>query len=113
MSTMDGSSRRWAAASPSGGDVAYRMQSLTYRPVEVGLDESVPFGVLFRLWLGAAISAVIVWMVFVVILLLTVAGGSGTLESARKIVVAGLLVSVAAFFVVLLGSGTDEPIDEW
>jgi hypothetical protein len=110
----------WAAAGPGGGDTAYRTQSLKYTPIELSLDESVPWQVLFRLWLTAAVVSWIVFMVFFLLWLIT--GGAkssntdafGTSSSPNfGLVAIGALVSFIVFWIVLLLSRLPEPIAEW
>jgi NADH:ubiquinone oxidoreductase subunit 6 (subunit J) len=111
--------RQWAAAGPNGGDVAYRMQSLTYKPIELSLDESVSLATLLRLWLWAFLASAVVWVFFFVIWML-VAASSDTTESSfsdgipgQGVLTVGAVLSFVVFWVVLLASRIDEPIDEW
>ncbi|MEV4823237.1 adhesin [Micromonospora sp. NPDC049274] len=109
--------RQWATAGPSSGDVAYRMQGLRYGGVELPLDESVPAMVIFRLWIGAAVSAFAVWMLFA-FLGIMVAIGSESSSLSGDSAASGLfylasILSFAVFWVVLLASKVDEPIAEW
>ena len=112
--------RPWAAAGPGGGDTAYRTQSLKYTPVELSLDESVPFMVLFRLWLSAAVISWIVFMIFVLLWLFT--GGAKTSSTDAfgnsngpniALLSVGALISFIMFWIVLLFSRIPEPIAEW
>ena len=112
--------RPWAAAGPGGGDTAYRTQSLKYTPIELGLDESVPFQVLLRLWLSAVVVSWIVFIVFVLLWLFTGGASSSSTDtfgnSTRPnigLLSVGALVSFLVFWVVLLFSRVPEPIAEW
>jgi uncharacterized protein YbjQ (UPF0145 family) len=115
--TSEAGGRRWAAAGPGGGDVAYRMQSLGYRPVEIALDESVSIWTLFRLWLWAILAWFAVLVFFGVIFVIVYFSSdpdpfSGNTPGAG-IWIAGNVFSFVAFWVVLLASRIDEPIGEW
>ena len=109
----------WAAAGPGGGDTAYRTQSLKYTPIELSLDESVPFQVLFRLWLSAVVVSWIVFMIFFLLWLFT-GGARSTTDAFGQsngpdiaLLSVGALVSFVAFWFVLLFSRLPEPIAEW
>jgi len=109
--------RQWATVGPGSGDVAYRMQGLRYGGVELALDESVSVLTVLRLWVGAAVSAFVVWTVFAFLAVL-VAIGSDTPSFSGEIPGSGLfllgsILSFVVFWVVLLVSRIDEPIAEW
>jgi hypothetical protein len=112
--------RPWAAAGPGGGDTAYRTQSLKYTPVELSLDESVPFMTLFRLWLSAVVVSWIVFMIFVLLWLFTGGAKSSSTDAFGNsngpniaLLSVGALISFIMFWVVLLFSRIPEPIAEW
>lgn len=112
--------RPWAAAGPGGGDTAYRTQSLKYTPIELSLDESVPFQVLFRLWLSAVVVSWIVFMIFVLLWLFTGGAKSSSTDAFGNsngpniaLLSVGALISFIMFWVVLLFSRIPEPIAEW
>jgi hypothetical protein len=112
--------RPWAAAGPGGGDTAYRTQSLKYTPIELSLDESVPFMTLFRLWLSAVVVSWIVFMIFVLLWLFTGGAKSSSTDAFGNsngpnigLLSVGALISFIMFWVVLLFSRIPEPIAEW
>ncbi|BCJ41330.1 hypothetical protein GCM10010168_89100 [Actinoplanes ianthinogenes] len=112
-----GEPRQWATAGPGSGDVAYRMQGLKYAGVELALDESVSAWAIFRLWLGAALSAFVVWLVFAFFGVLLAINSEPSVfsdnSSGSGLFTIGGLLSFAVFWVVLLASKVDEPIAEW
>src|SRR5262249_42323194 len=110
----------WAAAGPGGGDTAYRTQSLKYTPIELSLDESVPFQVLLRLWLTAIVVSWIVFVVFILLWLFTGGANSSRTDAFGQstgpnfgLLSVGILVSFVVFWIVLLLSRLPEPIAEW
>lgn len=110
----------WGAVGPGGGDAAYRTQSLKYTPIELSLDESVPFQVLLRLWLTAIVVSWIVFVVFILLWLFTGGAKSSSTDAFGQssgpnlgLLSAGALVSFVVFWVVLLISRLPEPIAEW
>ena len=115
MSSMSGS--RWAATAPGGGDVAYRMQSLTYKPIELGLDEGVPLLTLVRLFVWAFLASLAVSVFFGVLFLIAYLASDPNPFTGQtpggSILIVGYVLSFIAFWVVLLGARIDEPIAEW
>ncbi|GIF16580.1 adhesin [Actinoplanes teichomyceticus] len=109
--------RQGTALGPGHGDVAYRMQGLRPGPVETGLDSSVPAGTLLRLWLWAAVPALLVWAVFTFLALLVHAASEPSLFSddtpADALFSAGSLLAVIVFWTVLLAARMDEPVTQW
>lgn len=117
----------WAAAGPGGGDIAYRTQSLKFVPMELSLDESVPWRSLLALFMRAFIVAFAVYLPFFFLAFigfiswLGSQGGGGFDDSSNGSPGSGLMtmgwlgvfVSSAVFWVVLLLSQTEEPIAEW
>jgi hypothetical protein len=110
----------WAAAGPRGGDTAYRTQSLKYTPIELSLDESVPFLQILWLYLTACAVSWIVFVLFGVLWMLT--GGASSASAGLPgessgpnfgLLTVGGLVSFIVFWVVLLLSRSPEPIAEW
>ncbi|HEY3867674.1 MAG TPA: hypothetical protein VGM10_04970 [Actinocrinis sp.] len=107
----------WARPS-SGGDIAYRIQTLRHQEVELGLDETVRPLVLFWLWLRAAIISVTVNVLFVFLWLIveraTLANTAGTgTGPSLGILEFGSLLSFVLYWVILLFSSVEEPIAEW
>jgi hypothetical protein len=110
----------WAAAGPRGGDTAYRTQSLKYTPIELSLNEAVPFMVVLRLFLTALVLSWIVFIIFVALWLVT-GGASSTsvgplgVSSGPNLglLQVGSLVSSIVFWVILLLNRFPEPIAEW
>src|SRR4051812_35591691 len=106
-----------SALGPGNGDVAYRMQSLRHTPAEPGPDDSVPAGTLLRLWLSAAVPALIVWAAFAFLALFVFAVsepnafGDGT--PGDEVLAVGSLLSFGIFWLVLLSARIDEPLGEW
>nr|WP_221380625.1 adhesin [Actinoplanes polyasparticus] len=111
MSTTE--NKRWAAAGPAGGDVPYRIRSLGYGAIEMKLSESVPLAALFKLWLIAAVSSVVVFMFFLVIWVAAFADSAAEGDAKLGVLSTGTFLAFATFWAVLLLSRTDEPIDEW
>jgi hypothetical protein len=103
--------------SVAGGDIAYRMQTLTYRPVETGLDDGVPLATLVRLfvWAWAAsflVSAVVFAFFEIVYLLSPTSPDDNGLPHAGSLLI-WLVVTFVVFWLVLLAARIDEPIAEW
>lgn len=115
----------WAAAAPSGGDSAYRAQSLRFMPIELTLDESVSWQALFGLWLRAFVASLLVFAIFGFfgIIALVASLGSSSNDSYGSsssrggsgftIIGIGYFLSFIVFWVVLLLSRADEPVAEW
>ncbi|WP_436528148.1 adhesin [Actinoplanes sp. HUAS TT8] len=105
------------ALGPGNGDVAYRMQGLRHNPVELGLDESVPVWTLLRLWLSAAVPALVVWAVFAFLALFVRAVSEPNAFSENtpgdEVFAIGSLLSFIIFWVVLLSARVDESVAEW
>jgi hypothetical protein len=103
--------------STTGGDVAYRMQTLRYRPVEIGLDEGVPLATLVRLFVWAFVASFLVSVVFFVLFVVVyLFSDTGPLDSdmpGSGLLLIGSVLSFVAFWLVLLGARVDEPIAEW
>jgi uncharacterized protein YbjQ (UPF0145 family) len=103
--------------STTGGDLAYRMQTLRYRPVEIGLDEGVPLTTLVRLFVWAFVTSFLVSVVFFVLFAIVYAfSDTGPFDTALPgsgLLLAGSVLSFLAFWVVLLVARIDEPIAEW
>ncbi|MGI5244988.1 adhesin [Dactylosporangium sp. CA-139066] len=122
MTSTDALGGRWAAAGPSGEDIAYRTQSLRFGGMELALDESVPFRTLFRLWLYAALAAGTVWLFFTLLAFVSLLGGAQTasrtgdtsgLSGSGTLVEVGWFLSFVVFWVVLLLTKLQEPVAEW
>jgi len=98
-------------------DTAYRMQTLRYRPVEVGLDEGVPLTTLVRLFVSAIVASFLVSIVFFVLFAIVYAfsdtSSFDTSLPGSGFLLAGTVFSFIAFWLVLLGARVDEPIAEW
>ncbi|GIF04719.1 adhesin [Actinoplanes siamensis] len=105
------------AYGPGNGDVAYRMQGLRHTPVETGLDAPATVGAILRLWLWAAIPAVVVWAVFAFLALLVYAASEPSLFSGSSpgdgLLSVGSLLAFIVFWVVLLSARVTEPVAEW
>jgi hypothetical protein len=103
--------------STTGGDVAYRMQTLRYRPVEIGLDEGVPLATLVRLFVWAFVASflvsVVFFVLFAVVYLFSDTGSLDTDVPGSGLLLIGSVLSFVAFWLVLLGARVDEPIAEW
>jgi uncharacterized protein YbjQ (UPF0145 family) len=103
--------------STTGGDIAYRMQTLRYRPVEIGLDEGVPLTTLVRLFVWALVTSFLVSVVFFVLFAIVyVFSDTGPFDTGLPgsgLLLAGSVLSFVAFWLVLLGARIDEPIAEW
>lgn len=131
MNTQPGSAQGvgggWAAAGPAGGDTAYRTQSLKFVPMELSLDESVPWRSLLALFMRAFIVSFVVYLPFLflgfiglVVWIGSLGGDTGFDDSSgnpggglMSMAWLGVFVSSAVFWVVLLLSQTEEPIAEW
>ncbi|AEV87206.1 Major cell-surface adhesin PAc [Actinoplanes sp. SE50] len=102
---------------PGNGDVAYRMQSLRHGPAEPVLDRGVPAGTLLRLWLWAAVPALIVGAVFgFLALVLFAVSGPGLSDGTTPgdgMLSAGSMLGFIVFWTVLLAVRIDEPVGEW
>jgi uncharacterized protein YbjQ (UPF0145 family) len=98
-------------------DSAYRMQTLRYRPVEIGLDEGVPLTTLVRLFVWAFVASFLVSVVFFVLFAIVYtfsdAGPFDTGLPGSGLLLTGSVLSFVAFWLVLLGARIDEPIAEW
>lgn len=112
----------WAAAGPGGGDIAYRTQSLKFLPMELALDESVPWRSLLALYLRAAVISFLVFLPFFLIAFIGFISyvsslGSSDSDGSGGAFIAfgwlGVLISGIVFWIVLLFSQTEEPIAEW
>ncbi len=105
------------ALGPGNGDIAYRMQGLRHSPVELGLDESVPVWTLARLWLSAAVPALVVWAVFTFLALFVHAVSEpGVFDDSTpgdEVFAIGSLLSFVVFWMVLLSARVDESVAEW
>jgi hypothetical protein len=103
--------------STTGGDVAYRMQTLRYRPVEIGLDEGVPLTTLVRLFVWAFVASFLVsvlfFVLFAIVYLFSDTGPLDTDLPGSGLLLIGSVLSFVAFWLVLLGARVDEPIAEW
>jgi uncharacterized protein YbjQ (UPF0145 family) len=103
--------------STTGGDIPYRMQTLRYRPVEIGLDEGVPLATLVRLFVWAFVASFLVSVVFfalfAIVYLLSDPGPFDSGVPGSGLLLAGSVLSFVAFWLVLLGARADEPIAEW
>ena len=114
---------RWTTAGPADDDIAYRTQSLKFSGIELALDESVPFKVLWRLWGYAALAASMVFLVFALLALITLIGGVGSADSVDEgtsaVLGGGLLINLGwflsfiVFWLVLLLTKIQEPVAEW
>ncbi|MFF0379763.1 adhesin [Actinoplanes missouriensis] len=117
MSMPGEAPRQPSPVGPGSGDVAYRMQGLRYGGIELGFDESVSTWTIVRLWLGAAVSAFLVWAVFAFLGVLVTLGSEPSIFSGNNpgggLFTIGSLLSFAVFWLVLLASRVDEPIAEW
>jgi hypothetical protein len=103
--------------SAAGGDIAYRMQTLTYRPVEAGLDEGVPLLTLVRLFVWAfltssLVSVVVFALLDVIYLFFPIDRYDDGLPSGGALLIWAVL-TFAAFGLVLLAARIEEPIAEW
>ena len=103
--------------SVAGGDIAYRMQTLTYRPVETGLDDGVPLATLVRLfvwaWAASFLVSAVVFVFFEVVYLLSPSDpeDNGLPHSGPLLI--WVVLTFVAFWLVLLAARIDEPIAEW
>ncbi|TDB75298.1 hypothetical protein E1264_40045, partial [Actinomadura sp. KC216] len=129
MTTQPGTAQGgggWAAAGPRGGDIAYRTQSLKFVPMELSLDESVPWRSLRSLFMRAFIVSFAVYLPFFFlafigfVVWLGSQGGSGFEDSdgssgtgLMSMGWLGVFIASAVFWLVLLLSQTEEPIAEW
>ncbi|MFI1996586.1 adhesin [Actinoplanes sp. NPDC020271] len=102
---------------PGHGDIPYRMQGLRHQPVELGLDESVPVRTLARLWLSAAVPALVVWAVFGFLALFVLAvsdrGPTSDGTPGGEVFAIGSLLSFLVFGTVSLSARVDESLAEW
>jgi len=98
-------------------DIAYRMQTLRYRPVEIGLDEGVPLATLVRLFVWAFVASFLVSAVFFALFAVVYAfSDTSDVDSGRPgsgLLLAGSMLSFLVFWLVLLAARVDEPIAEW
>src|SRR3954471_10683025 len=101
---MTGGPQRSAA----GGDIAYRMQTLTYRPVETGLDDGVPLTTLVRLFVWAFVSSFLVSAVvlvfFEIVYMFSADGPQDNGLPRSGSLLTWLVVTFAAFWLVLLAA---------
>lgn len=112
---------QWAAASIGGGDVAYRTQSLKFLPIELTLDESVPWRVIWSLLLRAGGTGLAIFLGFALVGLIAGANKPryeyGTFGSSGNAIddylSVGLFFGIIAFVVIFFFSATSEPISEW
>lgn len=106
-----------SALGPGNGDVAYRMQGLRHTRAETGPDDSVPAGTLLRLWLSAAVPALIIWAAFAFLALFVFAvsepNAFGDSTPGDEVLAIGSLLSFIVFWLVLLSARVDEPLGEW
>ena len=114
----------WAGAGPAGDDTAYHTQTLKFTGMELALDESVPFNVLFRLWVYAA---VISWSIVIVFFILGLVTGSSSSSDSNSfasssdspsfpgggLITTGFVLGFIAFWVILLAAKVQEPVAEW
>jgi hypothetical protein len=93
------------------------MQTLRYRPVEIGLDEGVPLATLVRLFVWAFVASFLVSVVFTVLFAIVyLFSNTGPLDTGvpgSDLLLIGSVLSFVAFWLVLLGARIDEPIAEW
>ena len=126
MTTPQGQNGSWAAAGPAGDDIAYRTQNLKFTGVELSLDESVPFSVLFRLWCYAAAVSWAIFIVFAFFGLIDAISSSSSDSTSPfatdngnggvpggGFFVAGSIISFIVFWVILLAVKVQEPVAEW
>jgi hypothetical protein len=103
--------------STTGGDIAYRMQTLRYRPVEIGLDEGVPLTTLVRLFVWAFVASflvsVVFFVLFAIVYLVSDTGPFDTGVPGASLLLTGSVLSFVTFWLVLLAARIDEPIAEW
>ncbi|MFG3430336.1 hypothetical protein [Streptomyces californicus] len=81
---------------------------MTYDAVELSFDESVTFKTVLQLWLQAFLVSLFVFFVFG--LLPAIFSGEGPFESSMA---AGWILSMIAFWAVLLAARITEPVSEW
>lgn len=106
---------------PGGdGNEAYLDKTLRFNDIELSLDESVNFRILWRLWLRAFIVSGVVWAVFAVpgVVLMfsdagSVLGGGASSGGGTVLVTVGTIPGVIMFWLILLLSKLPEPIAEW
>ncbi|MBA8924470.1 hypothetical protein BC739_001667 [Kutzneria viridogrisea] len=102
------------------GNAAYLDKNLRHRPMDLSLDDTVSWRVVFQLWSRAAVVSVAVWLVFALIAFLV---GLGSVSSSRLsssglgasavLYSIGTLLAIVAFFVVVLLTKLPEPVAEW
>ncbi|MFE0025059.1 hypothetical protein [Amycolatopsis sp. NPDC059021] len=103
------------------GNAAYLDKNLRHRPMDLSLDDTVSWRVVFQIWSRAAAASVAVWLVFALIAFLV---GLGSASSSSRLSSSGLgasavlysigtLLAIVAFFVVALLTKLPEPIAEW
>ncbi|MCX5193071.1 hypothetical protein OOK31_04050 [Streptomyces sp. NBC_00249] len=100
----------WAASGAVGPNASYRNQTLKYENVEMNFDESVGLRAVVQLWFQATAVSFLVFLIFG--LLPALFSDSSSFESDNGLGFAWIL-SIIAFWVVLLASRTNEPVSEW
>ncbi|MFD4638141.1 hypothetical protein ACFWN2_12545 [Lentzea sp. NPDC058436] len=100
------------------GNAAYLDKNLCHRPMDLYLDDTVSWRVVFQLWARAAAAAFLVWAVFGLLGFLVGLGSvsAGSIDTAAGAFVfwsIGNIGSVVVFFVVLLLTKLPEPVAEW
>ncbi|MFE5968175.1 hypothetical protein [Streptomyces sp. NPDC056463] len=83
---------------------------MRYEDVELSFDESVPFRTVFQLWFQAFVVSLLVLFLFGLLPLML--SDSGPFESDYELG-AGPILSIIAFWAVLLAARINEPVSEW
>jgi hypothetical protein len=104
------------------GNAAYLDKNLCHRPMDLYLDDTVSWRVVFQLWARAATVSAAVWVVFALFALLLGLGSASSdsfdgaatagIASFFFYVIGSVLASVV-FFVVVLLTKLPEPVGEW
>ncbi|USX54780.1 hypothetical protein [Lentzea sp. HUAS12] len=100
------------------GNAAYLDKNLCHRPMDLYLDDTVSWRVVFQLWARAAAASFLVWAVFGLLGFLVGLGSmsAGSIDTAAGAFVfwsIGNVGAVVVFFVVLLLTKLPEPVAEW
>ncbi|NGY65326.1 adhesin [Lentzea sp. NEAU-D13] len=92
------------------GNAAYLDKTLRHQPMDMYLDDTVGWRVIFSLWLRGAVASVLVWMAFWLLALLFILVSP---EASFFFGITGNVVAIGVFVAIVLLSKLPEPIAEW